>query len=224
VLIFLNACPAYASLVTPDDASLDLVEEVVPVRGAELSVLRPRDSEALLDEDAFEHEEFLPYWAELWPSGVALARALAGRSLRGARTLELGCGLGLPSIAAARAGGRVTASDWAPEAVALLERNAARSGVRLELVECDWARPDPLVAGAPWDLVLAADVLYERRNVDVLLDLLPQLVGARGEVLLADPGRAPAAAFLEAADRRFTRTTGVDGRVALHRLRLRAVR
>ncbi|MDX6584220.1 MAG: hypothetical protein QOI10_3404, partial [Solirubrobacterales bacterium] len=53
----------------------DLVEEVVGVNGRDLRVLRPRDSEALLDEDAFDHEQFLPYWAELWPSGVALARA-----------------------------------------------------------------------------------------------------------------------------------------------------
>jgi hypothetical protein len=55
------------------EAHEDLVEEVVPLARGELSVLRPRDSEELLDEDSFEHEEFLPYWAELWPSGVALA-------------------------------------------------------------------------------------------------------------------------------------------------------
>src|SRR4051812_25731260 len=93
----------------------DLVEEVVPIAGHDLRVLRPRDAEALLDDDAFDHEEFLPYWAELWPSGVCLGQAVAARSLRGARTLELGCGLGLPSLAAALAGGRVTASDWAPD-------------------------------------------------------------------------------------------------------------
>jgi predicted nicotinamide N-methyase len=60
----------------------DLIEESVGLRGAALHVLRPRDTEALLDEHAFEHEEYLPYWAELWPSGVALARRVAGRSLR----------------------------------------------------------------------------------------------------------------------------------------------
>ena len=84
----------------------DLVEEVIPLDGRDLRLLRPRDAEALLDEHAFEHEEYLPYWAELWPSSLALARTISGRALRGARTLELGCGLGLPSIAAALAGGR----------------------------------------------------------------------------------------------------------------------
>src|SRR3954451_7345249 len=104
------------------DPVLDLVEEVVLLGppGAELSVLRPRDSEALLDEHAFEDDEFLPYWAELWPSGVARARHVAPRALRGARVVELGCGLGLPSLAAARAGGRVLATDWAAPALDLL--------------------------------------------------------------------------------------------------------
>src|SRR5688500_20378376 len=88
---------------------LDLVEETIVLGGRDLGVLRPRDSEALIDEHAFEHDEFLPYWAELWPSGLALARRVAVRALHGARTLELGCGLGLPSLAAALAGGRALA-------------------------------------------------------------------------------------------------------------------
>src|SRR6266487_96280 len=95
-------------------SGMDFVEEVVVVGDRDLSVLRPRDSETLLREEAFEREELLPYWAELWPSGVALARAVAGRALRGARTLELGCGLGTASVAAALAGGRVLATDWSP--------------------------------------------------------------------------------------------------------------
>jgi predicted nicotinamide N-methyase len=175
---------------------LDLVEEIVPLPGRELSILRPRSSEALLDEAAFEHEEFLPYWAELWPSGVALARKLSARSLRGARTVELGCGLALPSIAAALSGARVTATDWSPDALELAALNASRNGVSLELIRCSWADPDSIVERAPWDLVLAADVLYERRNVDQLLALLPRL---GGEVLLAEPGRPHARSFFDQA-------------------------
>ena len=196
----------------------DLIEESVGLRGAALQVLRPRDTEALLDDHAFEHEEYLPYWAELWPSGVALARRVAARSLRGARVLELGCGLGLPSLAAALAGGRVLATDWSPDAIELLEANAERNGASLELALVDWARPGAIVERAPWDLVLAADVLYERRNVAPLLDLLPRLVNERGEVWLADPGRAPAEAFLEGLGEGWTRRDEVDGRVTVHRL------
>jgi predicted nicotinamide N-methyase len=173
---------------------VDLVEEVVPLAGRELAVLRPRDAEALVDEHAFEEDEFLPYWAQLWPSGVALARAVASRALKGARVLEIGCGLGLPSLAAARAGGRVLATDWSPTAIELLQDNADRNGVALEAEVVSWTDPEPLLARAPFDLVLAADVLYERRTAPVLADLLPRL---GGEVLLADPGRPPLEEFLE---------------------------
>jgi predicted nicotinamide N-methyase len=181
----------------------DVVEEVIPLKGRDLRLLRPRDAEALLDEHAFEHEEYLPYWAELWPSALALARTIAGRALRGARTLELGCGLGLPSIAAALAGGRVLATDWSPEAVAMTATNADRNGVALETLVCSWTEPAPLIERGPWDLVLASDVLYEARNADALLDLLPRLGRA---VWLADPGRKAADRFLEQARATWTIT------------------
>jgi predicted nicotinamide N-methyase len=199
----------------------ELVEHVIPLPGRELAVLAPRESEALLSEEAFEQEEFLPYWAELWPSGVALARAIARRPLTGRRVIELGCGLGLPSLAAALQGGRVLATDWAPDAIALLERNAERNDVVLATALFRWdAPPEPL--GAPWPLVLASDVLYEARNVPQLLALLPRLAAAGGEVWLADPGRTPAERFIaEAAG-----TWRIDaiphdgaGHVTIHRLR-----
>jgi predicted nicotinamide N-methyase len=197
----------------------DLVEEVVPIGGRDLRLLRPRDAEALLDEEAFAREEFLPYWAELWPSSLALARAIAGRALRGARTLELGCGLGLPSIAAALAGGRVLATDWSPDAVAMTRINAERNDAPVETLICSWTAPEPLLDRGPWDLVLASDVLYEARNGDVLIELLPRL-GA--EVWLADPGRPPARRFLEEASRSWTITSRQVPELAngaVHRLR-----
>jgi predicted nicotinamide N-methyase len=204
---------------------MDVVEERIALPGGEIELERPRDAEALLSEEAFEHEEFLPYWAELWSSGVALAHDIARRSLRGARTLELGCGLALPSIAAARAGGRVLATDWSPDAVAAAARNAERNGAEIETLVCDWASPEALLARAPFDLVLASDVLYEQRNVDQLLALLPRLTGERGRVLLADPGRVPAERFLDAARRSFEVTSTVSPRsprVSIHRLRGRS--
>jgi predicted nicotinamide N-methyase len=175
---------------------LDLVEQEVELGPWELSLLRPRQADALIDEDAFDHEEFLPYWAELWKSGLALAEEIVARDVHGLRVLELGCGLGVPSLAASLAGAHVLATDWSPTAIALLEENARRNDVKLETAIVAWANADALAARAPWDLVLAADVLYERRNVDELLLLLPRL-GA--QVLLADPGRPHAKTFFEGA-------------------------
>jgi predicted nicotinamide N-methyase len=176
----------------------DVVEEVVAVAGRDLALLRPRDAEALLSEEAFAHEEFLPYWAELWPSALALARLIGTRALHGARTLELGCGLGLPSIAAALAGGRVLATDWSVEAVAMTRVNAARNDAALEALVASWTEPAELLERGPWDIVLASDVLYEARNGEALAPLLPQLLAPHGEIWLADPGRPAADGFLEA--------------------------
>jgi predicted nicotinamide N-methyase len=169
----------------------ELVDDAVTVAGLELRLLRPPDPEALIDEEAFARNEFLPYWAELWPAGVALAEALP--ELRGRRVLELGCGLGLPSLVAAMRGADVVATDWSEDAVELLRVNAQRNGIRLRAEPADWA--DWSLDG-PWDLVLAADVLYERRNVPLLLALLPRLAA---EALLAEPGRPPARAFFREA-------------------------
>ena len=190
--------------------------------GRPLRVMRPRESEELLVEEAFEREELLPYWAELWPSSLALARAIGARSLRGARTLELGCGLGLVSIAAAQAGGRVLATDWSAEAVRFAKDNAERNGIQIETAVVDWSAPDPILDRAPWQLVLGSDVLYERRNVDQMLDLLPRLVDRTGEVWIADPGRQTSVAFLERASEDWLRRTTEHNRIEVHRLRLRA--
>jgi len=180
-----------------------VIEEVVGIAGRDLALLRPRDTESLLDEDAFEHDEFLPYWAELWPSALALARFVGGRALRGARCLEIGCGLGLPSLAAVVAGGRVTATDWAADSIAMTLENARRNGLTLEALQVSWTEPAPLLARAPWDIVLASDVLYEPRNGEALLPLLPRLID-KGEIWLADPGRPAARPFLERAAAVFT--------------------
>jgi predicted nicotinamide N-methyase len=158
-----------------------------------VTLLRPPSADELIDEDAFDEDEFLPYWAELWASGVALAAVVAARDLAGCSVLELGAGLGLPSLAAALCGADVLATDWADDAVALLRANAARNGISLRAERVRWDEPAPLLREAPWQLVLGADLLYEQRNAEQLLTLLPQL---GGEILLADPGRPFAPGFL----------------------------
>jgi predicted nicotinamide N-methyase len=199
----------------------DHVEETIELAGRPLTLLRPASADQLIDEEAFDEDEFLPYWAELWPSGVALARAVAALDLRGSRVLELGAGLGLPSLSAALGGADVLATDWADDAVELLRLNAGRNRIELRVERVRWDDPGPLIEESPWELVLGADLLYEPRNADQLLELLPRL-GA--DVLLADPGRPFAQGFLERASDAWRVETTPDvelPRGGLHRLRLR---
>jgi len=136
----------------------------------------------------------------LWRSGIALAREVAAADLSGRKVVELGCGLAAPSLAAARGGAIVTATDNDPEALALVARNAELNGAEVETMAVDWSAGEALVSRAPFDLVLAADVLYERGNVAPLLTLLPRL---GGEAWVGDPGRPAADAFLERARERW---------------------
>jgi predicted nicotinamide N-methyase len=220
--------PLAAPSGLPPGAASDVVEETVRLAGRTVRLLRPRDGDAILEELLAEDdpdEDRLPFWAQLWPSGAALAHAIATRPLAGRRVLELGCGLGLVSVTAALAGATVLAVDRSPEATTFTAVNAARNGVTLQTAVGAFDRPERLLAAAPWDLVLAADVLYEQRNVPVLLWLLPRLVDAAGEVWLADPGRQMLARFLAGLDAsgwRREQLAADPDTVAIHRLRLAA--
>ena len=181
-------------------------------------LLQPSDAAELPDDGAVEWAPLVPYASVLWRSGVALAREIAGIDLAGRRVVELGCGLGLPSLVAARAGADVLATDADEEALELLQENARENRVSVETARIEWEAPDELVARGPFDVVLAADVLYERGSVAPLRSLLGQL---GGEVWLADPGRPAAAAFLEQARTRWAVTSLERGIVEISVLRPR---
>ena len=174
-----------------------LVDEEVDLGALTLRIRRPTNPGDLIDEARFADDEYMPYWSELWPAGVALAREVAARpDLRGKRVLELGAGLGLPSIAAALGGAAVLATDWADDAMPLLHENAERNGAQVETLVADWRDPAAFAERGPWDLVIAADVLYEERNVEPLSALLERL--AAPLALVADPGRTYLEPFREA--------------------------
>jgi predicted nicotinamide N-methyase len=188
-------------------------------RVGELVVARPSDWEQLRHEEGGAGRP-VPYWAMPWPSGRVLAEQVAASPpTAGTRVLELGCGLGLPSIAAARAGATVLATDGAPEAVAFAAHSFALNGVEGEVALVDWAEQgEALAERGPWDLVLAADVFYLQENVKVALRLLPWLLAPGAEIWLADPRRAGTRDFLASARATFSIATETHGQVALHRL------
>ena len=151
----------------------------------------------MIDEEDFDRDERLPYWAELWPSSLALARHLSERDLAGSRVIELGCGVGLPTILALARGARVLATDHYEAALDFTVYNVRTNlGLEPEVSILDWRQPDIGGMGT-FDLVLAADVLYERKNAAALADLVPKLLTSDGGAIIADPRRDEAPGFLE---------------------------
>jgi len=157
-----------------------------------------------------------------------LSRHLSERDLANARAIELGCGVGLPTIIALSCGATVLATDHYEAALDFTVHNArANLGREPDTMLLDWRTPETDGIGT-FDLVLAADVLYERKNARALADLVPKLLVPGGEALFADPRRDEAPVFLRAMERDgfedLVEITMVDQgaknvKVLLHRLR-----
>jgi predicted nicotinamide N-methyase len=179
-------------------SGFDVVEEMVAAGPHRFQVLKPRTADDLISDDEYAVDERLPYWAELWPSGRVLADRLAQRTLSGLRVVELGAGLAIPSLVAAAGGASVVATDWYEPALAFVALNAQRLNLAVDTMFVDWRDPpQALLDRGPFDLVVAADVLYEPRNAAPLAALLPRLVADDGDVIIADPRRPDARSFLE---------------------------
>ncbi|MBX9925038.1 MAG: methyltransferase domain-containing protein [Hyphomicrobiaceae bacterium] len=154
--------------------------------------------------------EPFPFGLLLWEGAVVLADEMA--AVRGrfplARVLELGCGVGLAGLVAASFGARVTMTDHDPLALKVAKHNAQSNDVAgITFVQADWNGWDDL---RQYDVIIGADVLYERAAHGPVLSILSACLACNGVALLADPGRHEQAAFLEAAaDRGFAVSTSL---------------
>ncbi len=171
----------------------DVVDDAVVIGGRRFQLLHPRSADDLIVEADFERDGRIPYWAEIWPSAVRLAEHLWAEQGAGRRCLELGCGAGLSSLAAAAAGYDVLATDYYQEALEFVELNAAQASIHLATRHVDW-RDWPLDMGC-FDRVIGADILYEKPYAELIADVIAQTLSSCGIATVTDPARKAAEQF-----------------------------
>jgi predicted nicotinamide N-methyase len=161
------------------------------------SILKPANPDDLIREEDFVMDERLPYWADVWPSSIILAEKLIELTGAERTALELGCGVGLSTLAATSAGFDVLSTDYYVDALDVTRANVFRNlGTTARTRMVDWRHfPEDL---GTFDLVFASDVLYEKEYAELLPVLLLRLLTPEGIALIADPGRVAAPVFVEA--------------------------
>ena len=172
------------------------VIDEVAVGDRQWKIFKPANADHLISEADYVLDERLPYWADLWPSARILAATLLREDGRGQRLLEMGCGVGLATVAAMQSGFDVTATDYYEEAIHVTRGNAARNLGREPSVRMvNWREwPDDL---GTFDVVMAADVLYEAEYAGLVASCLARAMTPGGVAIVADPGRLALPAFRE---------------------------
>lgn len=193
-----------ANGATPDRADVEtfhsypIQRATWMIAGEAFELIWPADMDALLDDERtrerFRRDEYMPYWGTPWPASALLAEyVLTQPRSDGGRAIEVGCGIGLVALAAARAGWRVVAGDYDLDALAFARENARRNGLALaDAVPIDWREP---WSGERFALVLASDVLYERRHAEPVARWIAAALAPGGTALVSDPDRSAAAGF-----------------------------
>lgn len=192
---------------TPSEVLGPTVREKVIVEEQTFIITRPDKVDRLsghLDPGAGsgEDEEYIPFWADLWPAARMLAKAILkeawpkpanGKPLT---ALEIGCGLGLGGVVALSRGLHVIFSDYDATSLRYAADNARINGFSdYEVLQLDWRQPP---AGLQVPIVLGSDLIYQMEMAPVLAALLKQVLAPGGFALLADQERVPAPAFRDA--------------------------
>jgi predicted nicotinamide N-methyase len=150
-----------------------------------------KDINALVDAmgpDDFGEDERLPYWSSLWPVSVCLAKHLINHPTRiRSQAIELGCGLGLVSLALASTGVEILATDYEPEACAFSAHNASLNQQNIQVRQWDWRELSRM--SSKFNTIVGADVLYEPRNARPVAEAIDALMAPGGTAFIADPNR-----------------------------------
>jgi predicted nicotinamide N-methyase len=189
-----------------------VLTEDVPVGPLHLSFTRIEDPNRVLDEVAAEEDRLekvkgqrvsedqlhLPYWAELWDSAMGVSRHLERMAneefFPRLSALDLGCGMGLTGTVAAALGARVMFADLEAPALLFARLNSLPWVDRVRTRRLDWRKHR---LGERFDLIIGADILYERKQWDHLEPFWREHLRPGGLVVLGEPGRRTGELFID---------------------------
>lgn len=160
------------------------------------------------DEDVTD--ERIPYWAELWPSAIALGEYSTNNKeiFKGKSVLEIGCGLGLTGMVASRFAKNVLFTDYMQPPLDFVKHNCMLNDLNnVSQQILDWRKPDKALAA---DILIAADVAYERRMFSHLVRAFKHLVKKGGLIIVSEPDRHYARIFFNSLEEKgFEKHTSV---------------
>lgn len=191
--------PRTVELLRQDDIPGGWCERRMTCLDRSWTVLLPANADEFLNQ--LDVQPGVPepdvYWSQVWPPASLLGQfILRSDRFAGRRVVELGCGIGLPGLAAAAAGAEVTFSDYVPIAVELAVANARRNGFEnARGLVLDWKLPP----SESFDWVLGSDILYDHHNHLPLIHTLEQILAPAGIAWIGDAGRYHVPQFIERA-------------------------
>lgn len=143
-------------------------------------------------------EDLCPYFGILWPASIALSQYIHehAKLFQGKTVLELGCGLGLPSLVASHVGADVLATDYHPDVEEYFLRNCRHSSIQCKYQRLNWREQSTDIG--KFDIVIGSDVLYESKHASEVARGLIRFMNPGGTIILSDPGRAYLQKFIHA--------------------------
>ena len=138
-----------------------------------------------------------PYWAKVWASADALVQFLREEPawIQNKIVLEIGAGIGIPSLSIAAQTDKIVISDYAPDAVALLQKNIEHLKLNNASAACiDWNHISEDVIA---DTILLSDTNYEPAVHENLTFLIDTCINKGSTILLATPNRLASNPFIE---------------------------
>ncbi len=188
--------PAYVPL-----GRFEIATEDILLKGEPYRITRLTDFDELFERmitenaDGTDNDDSIPYWMEIGPASIALAEFIMENKemVEKKKVLELGCGLGIPGIVAARCGAKITFSDLHPDALYFARINAVANKVTTAKYKTeDWRKTSPV---HEYEVLLASDVSYERTAFPFLIKAFKNMLIPKGLVILSEPGRQYARSF-----------------------------